>query len=32
VVAGSPEAFAANIKKDVAALGKVIRSAGIREE
>lgn len=32
VVAGSPGAFAANIKKDVAALGKVIRSAGIREE
>lgn len=32
VVAGSPEEFAASIRKDVTTLGKVIRSAGIREE
>jgi tripartite-type tricarboxylate transporter receptor subunit TctC len=32
VVASSPEEFAARINKEVATLGKVIRSAGIREE
>jgi len=32
VVAGSPGEFADRIRKDVAVFGKVIRSAGIREE
>lgn len=32
VVAGTPKEFADNIAKDMAILGKVIRSAGIREE
>jgi tripartite-type tricarboxylate transporter receptor subunit TctC len=32
VVASSPEEFADRIQKEVATLGKVIRSAGIREE
>ncbi len=32
VVAGTPKEFADNIAKDMALVGKVIRSAGIREE
>lgn len=32
VAAGTPQEFADNIAKDMAILGKVIRSAGIREE
>lgn len=32
VVAGTPKEFADNIAKDMAVVGKVIRSAGIREE
>jgi tripartite-type tricarboxylate transporter receptor subunit TctC len=32
VVAGTPEQFAASMKADVARFGKVVRSAGIREE
>lgn len=32
VVAGSPEEFANNIRRDIATVGKVFRAAGIREE
>ena len=32
VVAGTPREFADNIARDISILGKVIRSAGIREE
>ncbi len=32
VIAGSPEEFASNIRRDVTTMSKMIRSAGIREE